>query len=155
MQRYDCTNGGAQFCQGCYTMTPDTDGDYVTYADHAAALAAKDAEIASLERECAVRNERELGYLSRAQSAEARAERAEREAARMLAAVVLAAGGRVVVRPAHIVRDDLVLERTEDIQNDSIVFAARAGGEQHKPTCARFNYVADHRCDCGAGGEHG
>ena len=34
IQRYDCTNGGAQFCQGCYTMTPDSDGVYVTYADH-------------------------------------------------------------------------------------------------------------------------
>lgn len=48
---------------------------------HAAALAGKDAEIASRERECAVRNERELGYLSRAQNAEARASRAEAEAA--------------------------------------------------------------------------
>lgn len=36
MKRYDCTDGGAQFCQGCYTMAEDSLGDYVKYEDHAA-----------------------------------------------------------------------------------------------------------------------
>ena len=31
IERYDCTNGGAQFCQGCYTMTRDDDGDWMRY----------------------------------------------------------------------------------------------------------------------------
>lgn len=34
--RYDCTSGGAQFCQGCYQMEPDSDGDWVRYEDYAA-----------------------------------------------------------------------------------------------------------------------
>lgn len=38
MKRFDCTNGRAQFCYGCYTMTEDSDGDYVRYDDHAAEL---------------------------------------------------------------------------------------------------------------------
>jgi len=36
VKRYDCTNGGAQFCDGCYTMTQDDDyGDWVKYEDYA------------------------------------------------------------------------------------------------------------------------
>lgn len=27
VKTYDCTDGGAQWCQGCYTMTEDKDGD--------------------------------------------------------------------------------------------------------------------------------
>jgi hypothetical protein len=34
VKRFDCTSGGAQFCQGCYTMTQDVDGDYVEYTDY-------------------------------------------------------------------------------------------------------------------------
>lgn len=34
VKRYDCTSGGAQFCQGCYTMTQDELGDYVTFEDY-------------------------------------------------------------------------------------------------------------------------
>lgn len=45
----------------------------------------RDARIAKLEAE--LRDERELGYLSRAQNAEARASRAEAEAAEALPAV--------------------------------------------------------------------
>lgn len=33
---YDCSNGGAEFCHGCYTMERDDEyGDYVTYEDYA------------------------------------------------------------------------------------------------------------------------
>lgn len=39
IQRFDCTNGGAQFCQGCYQMEQDSDGEYVRYVDHAAEIA--------------------------------------------------------------------------------------------------------------------
>jgi hypothetical protein len=38
VKRYDCTGGRNErigFCQGCYTMTEDTGGDYVTYEDYA------------------------------------------------------------------------------------------------------------------------
>lgn len=34
VKRYDCTNGHTQYCYGCYTMTPDSEGDYVTYEDY-------------------------------------------------------------------------------------------------------------------------
>ena len=33
-KRYDCTNGGAQFCQGCYTMTENAHGDWVLFEDY-------------------------------------------------------------------------------------------------------------------------
>lgn len=33
--RFDCTSGGAQFCQGCYTMTSDSEGEYVRHEDYA------------------------------------------------------------------------------------------------------------------------
>jgi hypothetical protein len=33
VKRYDCGNGGAQFCQGCYTMEENALGDYVRYED--------------------------------------------------------------------------------------------------------------------------
>ncbi len=32
--RYDCTSGGAQFCQGCYTMEESDYGDYVTWEEY-------------------------------------------------------------------------------------------------------------------------
>lgn len=35
VERFNCTNGGAQFCNGCYTMTPDSDGEYVRHEDYA------------------------------------------------------------------------------------------------------------------------
>lgn len=34
VKRYDCTNGGASFCQGCYTMSESDLGDYVEFADY-------------------------------------------------------------------------------------------------------------------------
>lgn len=39
VDRFDCTNGRAQFCYGCYQMTTDNEyGDYVKYEDYAALL---------------------------------------------------------------------------------------------------------------------
>ncbi|UKM31211.1 putative EaE proterin [Cylindrospermopsis phage Cr-LKS3] len=35
VERFDCTSGGAQFCNGCYTMTPDSEGEYVRHEDYA------------------------------------------------------------------------------------------------------------------------
>ena len=35
VERFDCTSGGAQWCQGCYTMTPGSDGEYVRHEDYA------------------------------------------------------------------------------------------------------------------------
>jgi len=36
VKRYDCTDGGVQFCHGCYTMTQDDAyGDWVKYEDYA------------------------------------------------------------------------------------------------------------------------
>jgi hypothetical protein len=34
VKRYNCTNGGASFCQGCYTMTECELGDYVSSEDY-------------------------------------------------------------------------------------------------------------------------
>jgi hypothetical protein len=43
VKRYDCTAGGAQFCQGCYTMEEESDrvdGNWVRAEDYDAAIAA-------------------------------------------------------------------------------------------------------------------
>ncbi|WP_236097225.1 hypothetical protein [Pseudomonas aeruginosa] len=40
VKRYDCTNGGFAFCQGCYQMEEDPLGDYVSSEDYDA-IAAK------------------------------------------------------------------------------------------------------------------
>ena len=44
VKRYDCTDGGAQFCQGCYTMTEREYGDWVPFEDYDA-LAARHASL--------------------------------------------------------------------------------------------------------------
>ena len=47
VKRYDCSSGGARFCQGCYTMEECEHGDYVQHEDYA-----------RLEQECErLRNE--------------------------------------------------------------------------------------------------
>ena len=51
VKRYDCTSGGAPFCQGCYTMTEDSLGDYVKFEDHDV-LSARLAEAEMLLRQC-------------------------------------------------------------------------------------------------------
>ena len=33
VKRYDCTNGKARHCYGCYRMTESAQGDYVSWAD--------------------------------------------------------------------------------------------------------------------------
>lgn len=45
IKTYDCTSGGAQWCQGCYTMDesltdgkPDGYGEWVSRADHEAVV---------------------------------------------------------------------------------------------------------------------
>jgi hypothetical protein len=40
--RYNCTSGGAQFCQGCYQMERDEYGDYVRFADYERLTAERD-----------------------------------------------------------------------------------------------------------------
>jgi hypothetical protein len=32
--RFNCTDGGNQWCQGCYQMEADQDGDYVRWEDY-------------------------------------------------------------------------------------------------------------------------
>lgn len=34
VKRYDCTNGGAKYCQGCYQMSEHPEGDYVLAEDY-------------------------------------------------------------------------------------------------------------------------
>lgn len=34
VKRYDCSNGGASFCQGCYTMEECELGDYISSEDY-------------------------------------------------------------------------------------------------------------------------
>ena len=107
------------------------DGPFVDYNDHLAALAAKDAEIASLERECAVRNERELGYLSRAQNAEAEAAglRADAERYRELRRLATAWPQTVLVVNINIGHDWRTADAPEEIDSvvDAAIDAARGG----------------------------
>jgi uncharacterized coiled-coil protein SlyX len=49
IERFDCGNNGYQWCQGCYTMNKDVDGEYVKYDDHQAATEQQSARIAELE----------------------------------------------------------------------------------------------------------
>ncbi len=42
VKRYDCTDGGARFCQGCYTMSECEFGEYVSWDDYDALLAERD-----------------------------------------------------------------------------------------------------------------
>jgi len=56
-ERFDCTNGSAQWCYGCYTMTRDDLGDYVLAEDYdalrnasEALRAERDAQQAEIER---------------------------------------------------------------------------------------------------------
>lgn len=39
VQRFDCTSGRAQFCYGCYQMSEDAHGDYVSAEDYARLIA--------------------------------------------------------------------------------------------------------------------
>lgn len=138
IQRYDCTNGGAQFCQGCYEMTPDADGDYVTYADHLAALAAKDAEIAAerdeveLKAACIRGMEGQAVRLAEERNEwQTRAERAEAEAAGLRADAERWRAVSAMMTHEH--RADAVgwtlgaLLPGDD--PDAAIDAARAGGE--------------------------
>lgn len=43
VKRYDCTDGGARFCQGCYTMSECEFGEYVSWDDYESLLAERDA----------------------------------------------------------------------------------------------------------------
>lgn len=49
VERFDCTNGGAAWCQGCYTMTRDDLGDYVRHEDYEALRAKYDSAINTLK----------------------------------------------------------------------------------------------------------
>ncbi|HIE1324502.1 TPA: hypothetical protein ACXJFQ_005107 [Pseudomonas aeruginosa] len=51
VKRYDCTNGGAKWCQGCYQMSEHPQGDYVAADDYAKLAAEAQAlreEVAAL-----------------------------------------------------------------------------------------------------------
>lgn len=45
MQKYNCTNGGARFCDGCYQMSEDTDGLWYRVSDVAAHVDELNAEL--------------------------------------------------------------------------------------------------------------
>lgn len=47
VERYECTNGNAQSCYGCYTMDEHDEGDYVKSEDYDALA----EEVARLKRE--------------------------------------------------------------------------------------------------------
>lgn len=82
IQRYDCTNGGTQWCQGCYTMTPDNNGNYVRFDDHEAELAALRAELEAekVRAEYAWRNAKVIDAERQRQYEELKKVEAERDA---------------------------------------------------------------------------
>lgn len=49
LKRFDCTNGRAQHCYGCYTMTQDAEGDYVLAQDAYDKVAVLEAQITTLK----------------------------------------------------------------------------------------------------------
>lgn len=64
VKTYDCTDGGAQFCQGCYTMTeskdykgfPDGQGEWVSLEDYEKLEQIANDLRASLVAECHTHN---------------------------------------------------------------------------------------------------
>lgn len=56
VERFDCTSGGAQFCNGCYTMTPDSEGEYVRHEDFAELEQQRAALVEALKK-CSARLE--------------------------------------------------------------------------------------------------
>ncbi|MFG8158702.1 hypothetical protein ACEOQO_28980 [Pseudomonas aeruginosa] len=50
VKRYDCTNGGAKWCQGCYQMSEHPQGDYVAADDYAKLAAEAQALREEVER---------------------------------------------------------------------------------------------------------
>ncbi len=52
VKRYDCTDGGARFCQGCYTMSECEFGEYVSWDDYEALLAERDRLREALNFSC-------------------------------------------------------------------------------------------------------
>lgn len=51
VKKYDCTNGRAQFCYGCYQMTESEYGDYVEVADYDALQAERNQLRAQVEEQ--------------------------------------------------------------------------------------------------------
>lgn len=91
VERFNCTDGGARYCYGCYQMTPDNEyGDYVSYDDYAALLqqlAERDTEAASnrktLEKNCREQEAKSFEYRQRAEAAERALEEALRDVAQL------------------------------------------------------------------------
>ena len=48
LKRYDCGNGDATYCYGCYRMEEDSHGEYVTYEDYVKLEAANLATMENL-----------------------------------------------------------------------------------------------------------
>jgi polyhydroxyalkanoate synthesis regulator protein len=70
VKRYDCTNGGAQHCYGCYQMTrDDVDGEYVLATDFDALAAERDALAKQLANALA-HTKLDMEMLTAAQSSE-------------------------------------------------------------------------------------
>lgn len=87
VERFNCTNGGARYCYGCYQMTPDNEyGDYVSYDDYAALLqqlAERDAAIDTARQWALDEQANGVRMHERAHAAEARVRELERDAARL------------------------------------------------------------------------
>lgn len=60
VKRFNCTNGGVSFCQGCYQMDEDEDGTYVYASDYDVAVSVGTAFGNSLERVVAERDALQL-----------------------------------------------------------------------------------------------
>ncbi|HJS06910.1 MAG TPA: hypothetical protein VJ809_04595 [Pirellulales bacterium] len=87
VERLNCTNGGSQYCYGCYQMTIDNEyGDYVSYDDYDALLrrlAERDADREVFEHNYLREEEKAASFRRRAEAAEARVRELERDAARL------------------------------------------------------------------------
>ena len=124
VKRYDCTNGGASFCQGCYTMTECEHGDYVSAEDYDALAAENErllkagqtlqADYSSYRREV----EHKQGYYD---ALAARVAELERDAARYRAfrAADLPNGLGVYGEELDAACDELAAEQEADSEGGS------------------------------------
>ena len=99
-------------------------------AEHAARVAAE--HIVEQQRiDLAFERERNLEKVKEARQRAEAAERALEEATRMASAIIVAAGGEVKIRPSSLVKNYL-LQRTDCVEDDCIVYTAVLAAAKHK-----------------------
>lgn len=124
-KRYECGNGNASYCYGCYQMQEDSDGDYVRHEDYAA-LRERVIELEAKVEQDAARYSENLGEIGDGFAAETQKLRTSAEQAAQAAtnAEATIAGLRADAERYRWIRENALSEGVRDI--DSQIDAARS-----------------------------